>query len=141
MSDEVSARGGSSTRPEEETLSRGFRALGHPHRLTIVRALMERAFECCAGERADDCALDPASCNVGDLARLVDIAPSTVSHHLKELEIAGIIERARDGRYLYCRVNEPLLARLAVFLAGEPAGAGARRPAGSVRSDTAGAAS
>lgn len=104
----------------DEALSRAFRALGHPHRLTIVRALVGRAAACCTADRAADCVLDPASCNVGDLGQLVDIAPSTLSHHLKELDHAGVIERARDGRYLYCRVNEAVLNELAAVLtAGE----------------------
>ena len=102
----------------DEDLSRAFRALGHPHRLTIVRALLGRAVACCTSERADDCRLDPASCNVGDLGNLVDIAPSTLSHHLKELQDAGIIERARDGRFLYCRVNQAMLDQLAALLHG-----------------------
>lgn len=105
----------------EDDLSRAFRALGHPHRLTIVRALLSRAVACCTSERADDCRLDPASCNVGDLGELVDIAPSTLSHHLKELEDAGVIERARHGRFLYCRVNERKLNHLAALLHGSPA--------------------
>lgn len=104
--------------PGDEALARAFRALGQPHRLTIVRALLSRALECCSGDRAADCTLDPASCKVGELADLVDVAPSTVSHHLKELEAAGVIERARDGRHLYCRVDEALLAELASFLSG-----------------------
>lgn len=102
----------------DEELSRAFRALGHPHRLTIVRALVDRAVACCTSERADDCRMDPASCNVGDLGELVDIAPSTLSHHLKELEDAGLIERARDGRYLYCRVNRAALDQLSALLRG-----------------------
>lgn len=93
-------------------LSRGFRALGHPHRLTIVRALLGRAVACCSGDRVDDCVRDPASCTVGDLAKLVDVAPSTLSHHLKELDDAGVIERARQGRHLYCRVHEDRLNEL-----------------------------
>lgn len=101
-----------------EALSRAFRALGHPHRLTVVGALLGRAVACCSDERADECALDPASCNVGELAKLVDIAPSTLSHHLKELQDAGVIERSRDGRFLYCRVNEALLDELAALLHG-----------------------
>lgn len=105
-----------------EELSRAFRALGHPHRLTIVGALLGRAVACCSDERADECARDPASCNVGELATLVDIAPSTLSHHLKELQDAGVIERARDGRFLYCRVNEALMDEMAALLrAGRPA--------------------
>lgn len=96
----------------EAELSRAFRALGHPHRLTIVRALLGRAIACCSGDRVDDCVRDPASCTVGDLTELVDIAPSTLSHHLKELDDAGVIERARQGRHLYCRVNEARLDEL-----------------------------
>ena len=103
-------------RNDDEALSRAFRALGHPHRLTIVRALLGRAIACCSGERVARCALDPASCNVGELATLVDIAPSTLSHHLKELQDAGVIERERQGRFLYCRVNESLLEELAALL-------------------------
>ena len=97
-------------------LSRAFRALGHTHRLTIVRALLGRAVACCSGDRVDDCVRDPASCTVGDLADLVDIAPSTLSHHLKELDDAGVIERARQGRHLYCRANEARLGELIEIL-------------------------
>lgn len=97
--------------------SDAFRALGHPHRLTIVERLRERALSCCETERVEDCALDPASCNVGALAEAVPCAPSTLSHHLKELEAAGIIERERDGRQLFCRLNEARLAELRRFLA------------------------
>ena len=103
---------------EDRTLSRAFRAMGHPHRLAMVRHLLERALACCEADRVDDCRFDPASCRVGELAGLVDASPSTVSHHLKELEGAGVIERAREGRYLYCRVNEALLAELSAFLTG-----------------------
>lgn len=116
----MNPRGGKPA-PTEEGLSRAFRALGHPHRLTIVLALLGRAMACCADERADACELDPASCNVGELATLVDVAPSTLSHHLKELQDAGVIERSREGRFLYCRANEQLLDELADLLrAGRP---------------------
>lgn len=104
--------------------SDAFRALGHPHRLAIVRELRERALACCQSDRVEDCALDPASCNVGALARAVPCAPSTLSHHLKELERAGLIERSRHGREILCRVNEARLAELGRFLAHEPASSG-----------------
>ena len=119
----MKGRGSGASRSVGE-LSRAFHALGEPNRLTIVRALLGRAVACCVDERAADCALDPASCNVGELAKLVAIAPSTLSHHLRELQEAGVIERAREGRFLYCRVNEALLGELAALLMGaERAGA------------------
>lgn len=100
-------------------LSDAFRALGHPHRLAIVKELRQQALSCCQGERADDCAMDPASCDVGSLADVVPCAPSTLSHHLKELERAGIIERVRDGRRIFCRIQEERLKELRRFLGPE----------------------
>lgn len=97
--------------------SDAFRALGHPHRIAIVEELRKRALSCCEGDRVEDCALDPASCNVGALADALPCAPSTLTHHLKELERAGIIERARHGRQLLCRLNGKRLAELRRFLA------------------------
>lgn len=104
--------------------SDAFGALGHPHRIAIVQELRKKALACCDAERAEDCALDPASCNVGALADAVSCAPSTLSHHLKELERAGVIERARDGRQLLCRLNEERLAELRRFLAPARAATG-----------------
>jgi Helix-turn-helix domain len=35
----------------------------------------------------------------GDIARTLDLAPSTVSHHLAVLEDAGLVRHVRQGRY------------------------------------------
>lgn len=93
-------------------LSAAFKALGSPHRLQVIHLLLEREWACCERERPEDCTLDPASCNVGELAARLRVAPSTTSHHLKELEAAGLVERARHGRHLYLRVNTATLDRL-----------------------------
>jgi ArsR family transcriptional regulator len=100
-----------------EDLSACFQALGNPHRLAIVQHLLKRSLACCEADRAEDCTLDPASCNTGEVADLVGISKSTVSHHLKELVSCGLIERARSGRYLHCRINEARLQQLRGFLA------------------------
>lgn len=42
---------------------------------------------------------------MGAFADAVPCAASTLSHHLKEPERARIIERARNGRQLLCRLN------------------------------------
>lgn len=105
-----------------EDLSQAFKALGHPQRLRIVRNLLARTLACCDQERPEDCSLDPASCNVGEVAAGLEVSAATVSHHLKELDRAGIIERVRDGRYLYCRIHEDRLRQLIDFLeASRPA--------------------
>jgi ArsR family transcriptional regulator len=56
-----------------------LKALGHPVRLAIVRALAER------------------SCCCGDVCSRLPLAQSTVSQHLKVLRDAGLISFRRDG--------------------------------------------
>lgn len=100
----------------EDESSEAFKALGNPHRLRIVRLLLEQEWSCCEQDRPEDCRLDPASCNVGELAERLEVSASTTSHHLKELERAGLLERSRQGRRLFCRVNIDTLQRLRELL-------------------------
>jgi len=67
---------------------------------------------------------------VGDLAQELDIAPSTVSHHLKELTHAGLIATERCGREIRCWVEPDVLRELGGFFTNfiaQPAGANTRR--------------
>jgi ArsR family transcriptional regulator len=57
-----------------------LKALGHPVRLAIVRALAQRNC-CCCGEICGD----------------LPLAQSTVSQHLKVLKEAGLVSFRRDG--------------------------------------------
>lgn len=96
--------------------ARAFKALGSPQRLRVVRLLLKKRIEC-AAEPGVDCTDDPASCNVGEILDELDVQASTLTHHLKELEHAGLIERGRSGRYRYCRVREERLDELTGHLA------------------------
>ena len=98
-----------------DDLSTAFKALGHPHRLAMVQRLIGEALACEASS-AESCQLDPACCDFATLASELGVGKSTVSHHLKELAQAGLIERVRNGRRLYCRVNENRLEELRSFL-------------------------
>ena len=53
---------------------------------------------------------------VGDLGADLGLAPSTVSHHLKELRRAGLMEVERRGQRIECWVSEDTLKLLASFL-------------------------
>lgn len=52
---------------------------------------------------------------VGELGKDLGIAPSTVSHHIKELYRAGLIKMERRGQNVECSVNPEMLSALALF--------------------------
>ena len=66
---------------DDETAAERLKALGHPVRLAIVRALAERSRCCCA-----------------DVCSGLPLAQSTVSQHLKVLKEAGLVSFRRDLR-------------------------------------------
>lgn len=98
-----------------DELSQAFKALGHPHRLALVRRLIREAMTCDAPSEAD-CTLDPACCDFGELAEEIGVGKPTVSHHLKVLRQAGLVERIQEGRRVHCHINEDRLAELRAFL-------------------------
>jgi len=87
-----------------------FKALSNPHRL----ALFNRLMTCCAP--GTKCNPDEAVrfC-VGELGKGLDIAPSTLSHHLKELNRAGLVNMERRGKNVECWLEPQVLKNLAAF--------------------------
>jgi ArsR family transcriptional regulator len=86
-----------------------FAALSNPNRLRIYLRLLE----CCTADA--DCDVDGSAC-VGELGRDAGIAPSTVSHHIKELRDAGLIRMERRGRRVACSVDGAALERVNAVL-------------------------
>lgn len=99
---------------QTNTLATMFRALSNPHRL----ALFHRLMNCCAP--GTHCGLDEAThfC-VGELGDGLEIAPSTLSHHLKELHRAGLIQMERRGKFVECWLEPGVLAELNTFFKTE----------------------
>ncbi len=84
-----------------------YAALANPNRLL----LMLRLIDSCGPD--DSCSTDDGmTAYVSDLSEGLDIAQSTVSHHLKELRQAGLITMTRRGRNVECHVNTEALAEL-----------------------------
>ena len=98
-------------------------ALGHPARLAIVRELVGTS---------QVCACDFTSC--------CDVGQPTVSHHLRILRDAGVIESERRGTSIFYRLVPSAADRLRA-LAGEMSGAPQVIPAGALRRSTPGARS
>ena len=77
------------------------KALGDPVRLQLVDVLRKHAGKVC----------------VCELVPLFDISQSTLSHHLKKLREAGIVDSERRGLWAYYYVNLDALDELAGWLA------------------------
>jgi len=87
-----------------------FGALSNLHRLRIFMRLVS----CCMPECSCAKNGEPGAC-VGELGRDLEIAPSTVSHHLKELHHAGLIQMERRGQKVECCVDFATVRDLTEF--------------------------
>ena len=95
---------------EETEAIRALAALAQPLRLRIFRALVV----------AGNAGMTP-----GTMAEQLDVAPTTLSFHLKELTHSGLVTQERDGRFLIYRaafeqVNALLGYMTANCCQGEP---------------------
>jgi ArsR family transcriptional regulator len=86
-------------RGEAEEVAARFRALADPTRVAIVNRLAQAAETC-----------------VCDLTAAFDLSQPTISHHLKVLRDAGLVESTRRGTWAYYRVVPGALSALAAAL-------------------------
>jgi ArsR family transcriptional regulator len=86
---------------ERESLAARFKALADPTRVAIVNRLAS-ADECC----------------VCDLNAAFDLSQPTISHHLKVLRDAGLVEASRRGTWAYYRLVPDALRELRQTLGG-----------------------
>ncbi|MER5832080.1 metalloregulator ArsR/SmtB family transcription factor [Streptomyces sp. NPDC002130] len=91
-------------------LAKVFKALGDPVRLRLMSMIASR------GEGGEVC--------VCELTPAFELSQPTISHHLKLLRQAGLIDCERRGTWVYYWVLPGVLDRLAAFLSA-PQSAGA----------------
>jgi DNA-binding transcriptional ArsR family regulator len=92
-----------------DRLARMFKALSNPNRLRLFMNLLEESRLDLAKGRTHDCFLVKL---LGGL----ELGAPTVSHHVKELADAGLIQTQREGKQLVCTVDPDALAELRAFL-------------------------
>lgn len=78
-----------------------LKALGDPARVKIMSLL----FNSSAGEE-----------NTGELAAVLGLSESTVSHHLGQLRKAGLVESDRQGMSVYHRPHRDAMLALCAVL-------------------------
>jgi ArsR family transcriptional regulator, repressor of sdpIR and other operons len=83
---------------DSDTLDERLRALSHTVRRELVRACLHEA--------------RPA----GDLAAMTDLAPASVSEHLKVLRKTGLLVLERDGRFRRYRADPVAIQQVAAAL-------------------------
>lgn len=91
-------------------LAKILKALSHPKRLEIYFKIADQSeadFETCC------------ECFVTDMIHSLKLGAPTISHHIKELENAGLITTERKGKYLSARINEETLVEVNKIFAGQ----------------------
>jgi ArsR family transcriptional regulator len=83
--------------------ARAFKALSDPARLRLFATIA------CS---------DTGEACVCDLVDTIDLTQPTVSHHLKVLVDAGLLQRERRGSWAYFRVRNDAVRDLAAILGG-----------------------
>lgn len=99
-----------------------FKALSNEQRLRIFMMI----YKGCCGEKGESVfPVDDSSCCpvAGTLEKAFTkvcirtaLSRSTVSHHFKELQAAGLITCVREGRNYRCRVNDEVVRGIKDFL-------------------------
>jgi ArsR family transcriptional regulator, arsenate/arsenite/antimonite-responsive transcriptional repressor len=87
-------------RAQAERMARIAKALGDPIRLQLVDVLRKHAGKVC----------------VCELVPLFDLSQPTVSHHLKVLRDAGLVDSERRGLWAYYYVIPDALEELSAWL-------------------------
>jgi ArsR family transcriptional regulator, arsenate/arsenite/antimonite-responsive transcriptional repressor len=84
--------------PEDAAVTAAvFKALADPHRVRIVNLLAAEGRALC----------------VCELTEPLGIGQPTVSHHLKKLTAAGLLDREQRGTWAYYSLNRDAVRRLA----------------------------
>lgn len=88
----MSERASVSERLSPEQFARVAKALADPTRVAVLEQIGQ----------ADECPCQ-------DLRAAFVVSKATISHHIKELVQAGLVEARREGQYLHCRLRREVL--------------------------------
>ena len=91
-------------------IDRFLHAIADPTRRRILRALKEKG-GCSIDKETGLCAFD--------IEQRVKLSQPTVSHHMRILEKASLVEAKREGHWRWYRRNERLITEMTRHLKGQ----------------------
>jgi ArsR family transcriptional regulator len=98
-----------------------FRALGDRTRLSIFEFLCAKCCPVAVSETGEVRRFEGAT--VGEVCCHVTGSEkfnSTISHHLRELRLAGLISAEREGKFMVCSINREAVDALSAYFANLP---------------------
>ena len=95
---------------DTNSVDRFLHAVADPTRRRILRALKEKGGNS-IGKETGLCA--------ADIEQRVNLAQPTISHHMRILEKASLVEAKREGHWRWYRRNEKLIAEMTRSLKGQ----------------------
>ena len=95
-----------------------FKALSNEQRLKIFMLIYERwqkekQTAIIPSEEGSCCSIEKAFTKI---CACMNLSRSTISHHFKELQSAGLITCEREGQSFRCRINEEVVDSIKNFL-------------------------
>jgi len=87
----------------DSNLDRFLHAIADPTRRRILHALKEKG-ACSIGKETGLCAFD--------IENRMKLAQPTVSHHMRILQMAGLVEAKREGHWRWYRRNEKSIGEM-----------------------------
>lgn len=88
----MSARSSRTGRLGPEQFDRIAKALADPTRVAVLETIGQQ--DVCPCQRLNE---------------LFPVSKATISHHIKELVRAGLVEAQREGQYLHCKLRRDVL--------------------------------
>jgi DNA-binding transcriptional ArsR family regulator len=95
---------------DTNSVDRFLHAIADPTRRRILCALKEKGGNS-IGKETGLCA--------ADIEQRVNLAQPTISHHMRILEKAGLVEAKREGHWRWYRRNEKLIVEMTRSLKGQ----------------------
>jgi len=86
---------------ESNTVVQSLAALAQETRLAVYRLLVQQG---------------PSGMSAGEIAAQLDLAPATLSFHLKELAHAGLVRARQAGRFIFYAADFEAMNALLAFL-------------------------